>query len=63
MVVWPSGDIESLTLLFFVLVLLTATHDIAVDGWALTLLSKEYLNLSTSCQTLVSPNNNENDVP
>mmetsp|Transcript_2966 Transcript_2966/g.10708 ORF Transcript_2966/g.10708 Transcript_2966/m.10708 type:complete len:634 (+) Transcript_2966:178-2079(+) len=47
-----EGDIENITLLFFVLVLLTATHDIAVDGWALTLLSKEYLNLSTSCQTL-----------
>ncbi len=29
-----------ITLLFFVAVLLAATQDIAVDGWALTLLSK-----------------------
>lgn len=35
-----AGDAASVTALFFVLVLLAATQDIAVDGWALTLLSK-----------------------
>lgn len=42
---WAEGkleeaDIVSVTGLFFVLVLLAATQDIAVDGWALTLLSR-----------------------
>lgn len=31
----------SITALFFLLVLLAATQDIAVDGWALTLLSRK----------------------
>ena len=35
-----EADIVSITVLFFVLVLLAATQDIAVDGWALTLLSR-----------------------
>ncbi|XP_018647824.1 putative solute carrier family 33 (acetyl-CoA transporter [Schistosoma mansoni] len=35
-----SVDIIPLTITFFVLTFLTATQDIAVDGWALTLLSK-----------------------
>lgn len=35
-----DADIGAVTLLFFVLVLLAATQDIAVDGWALTLLSR-----------------------
>lgn len=33
----------SITVLFFVLVLLAATQDIAVDGWALTLLSRKHI--------------------
>ena len=33
----------SITCLFFVLVLLAATQDIAVDGWALTLLSRKHI--------------------
>ena len=36
-----EADIMSITALFFVLVLLAATQDIAVDGWALTLLSRK----------------------
>lgn len=36
-----EADIVSITVLFFVLVLLAATQDIAVDGWALTLLSRK----------------------
>ena len=35
-----AADIGSITALFFALVLLAATQDIAVDGWALTLLSR-----------------------
>lgn len=38
-----QADIVSITGLFFVLVLLAATQDIAVDGWALTLLSRQHL--------------------
>jgi PAT family acetyl-CoA transporter-like MFS transporter 1 len=45
---WAEGrlkeaDIVSITALFFVLVLLAATQDIAVDGWALTLLSRQHI--------------------
>ena len=36
-----EADIISITVLFFALVLLAATQDIAVDGWALTLLSRQ----------------------
>ena len=36
-----EADIVSITVLFFFLVLLAATQDIAVDGWALTLLSRK----------------------
>ena len=35
-----AADIWAVTALFFFLVLLAATQDIAVDGWALTLLSR-----------------------
>jgi hypothetical protein len=38
-----QADIVSITGLFFVLVLLAATQDIAVDGWALTLLSRQHV--------------------
>ncbi len=38
-----EADIVSITSLFFVLVLLAATQDIAVDGWALTLLSRHHI--------------------
>lgn len=37
------ADVTAITALFFVLVLLAATQDIAVDGWALTLLSKKHV--------------------
>ena len=45
---WAEGrlkeaDIISVTALFFILVLLAATQDIAVDGWALTLLSRQHI--------------------
>lgn len=42
---WLSGEhkgpnIEILTTLFFILNFLAATQDIAVDGWALTMLKR-----------------------
>lgn len=38
-----AGNAAGVTSLFFLLVLLAATQDIAVDGWALTLLSKQHV--------------------
>ena len=35
-----NADVASITALFFLLVLMAATQDIAVDGWALTLLAR-----------------------
>ena len=35
-----DADVVSITALFFLLVLMAATQDIAVDGWALTLLAR-----------------------
>eukprot|EP00210_Caulerpa_lentillifera_P004142 g3948.t1 len=47
-----SSDILGLSLVFFLLVLLAATQDIAVDGWALTLLSKNHVGYQSTCQTV-----------
>ncbi|KAI8473191.1 MAG: acetyl-coenzyme A transporter 1-domain-containing protein [Monoraphidium minutum] len=47
-----DGDVVSLTALFFAFVLLAATQDIAVDGWALTLLPPEHVEYASTCQTL-----------
>lgn len=47
-----SSDIIGLSFLFFFLVLLAATQDIAVDGWALTMLSKKHLGYASTCQTV-----------
>ncbi|KAF9436723.1 hypothetical protein BGZ76_003165 [Entomortierella beljakovae] len=44
--------IGSLTVVFFVLIFFSATQDIAVDGWALTLLSKESLSFASTAQTI-----------
>lgn len=49
------GDSDSapnvifLTAMFFFLYTLAATQDIAVDGWALTMLSKENVGLASTC--------------
>lgn len=45
---WAEGrlqdaNVTAITMLFFLLVLFAATQDIAVDGWALTLLSKKHV--------------------
>ena len=47
-----AGDVPTATLFFFALVLLAATQDIAVDGWALTLLSRERVGWASTCQTV-----------
>ncbi|DBB18433.1 TPA: hypothetical protein ACH3X3_000077 [Trebouxia sp. C0006] len=47
-----SADVVSITALFFLLVLMAATQDIAVDGWALTLLARNNVGYASTCQTL-----------
>lgn len=41
-----------LTLVFVALIFLAATQDIAVDGWALTLLSQDNLSYASTAQTI-----------
>ncbi|KAH9921404.1 MFS general substrate transporter [Fomitopsis serialis] len=48
----PAEYINVLTAAFTTLVFLSATQDIAVDGWALTLLSEENLSFASTCQTI-----------
>ena len=45
-------DIKGVTLFFFTLYLLLATQDIAVDGWALTMLSKENRGKGPVCNSI-----------
>lgn len=45
-------NIVSLTWYFGLLVFLCATQDIAVDGWALTILSKQSLSFASTAQTV-----------
>ncbi|KAF2192804.1 hypothetical protein K469DRAFT_717402 [Zopfia rhizophila CBS 207.26] len=47
-----SNGIWSFTWWWFALVFLCATQDIAVDGWALTLLSEENLAYASTAQTV-----------
>jgi hypothetical protein len=46
------GQVVPLTALFFCFVLLAATQDVAVDGWALTLLRPPHVEYAATCQTL-----------
>ncbi|KAJ7450051.1 acetyl-coenzyme A transporter 1-domain-containing protein [Mycena galericulata] len=48
----PSHHVAHLTNVFTALVFFSATQDIAVDGWALTLLSPENLSYASTCQTI-----------
>ncbi|RKP10093.1 acetyl-coenzyme A transporter 1-domain-containing protein [Thamnocephalis sphaerospora] len=52
----PKGDgwenTYALTFIFLVVVFLSATQDIAVDGWALNLLSEENLSYASTAQTV-----------
>ncbi|PHJ22804.1 acetyl-coenzyme a transporter [Cystoisospora suis] len=45
-------DVEALTLFFGVLYFLMATQDIAVDGWALTMLSQDNKGMASTCNTV-----------
>lgn len=47
-----SSKLYTFTFVFFTLVMLCATQDIAVDGWALTLLSPENLSYASTAQTV-----------
>uniref|UniRef100_A0A060TAU7 ARAD1D28864p n=1 Tax=Blastobotrys adeninivorans TaxID=409370 RepID=A0A060TAU7_BLAAD len=44
--------VVKITIFFFILVFLCATQDIAVDGWALTLLSPPSLSYASTAQTI-----------
>jgi hypothetical protein len=44
--------VTKITAIFLLLVFFSATQDIAVDGWALTLLSKENINYASTAQTV-----------
>ncbi|KAL4068251.1 acetyl-coenzyme A transporter 1-domain-containing protein [Scleroderma yunnanense] len=48
----PADNVHELTFVFTSLVFFSATQDIAVDGWALTLLSQENLSYASTCQTV-----------
>jgi hypothetical protein len=45
-------NLSILSMCFFFLILLCATQDIAVDGWALTILSKNALSYASTAQTI-----------
>ena len=47
-----TPDVSTLTLFFFVLYLLMATQDIAVDGWALTMLSRANVSYASTCNSV-----------
>uniref|UniRef100_UPI00398F470A acetyl-coenzyme A transporter 1 isoform X2 n=1 Tax=Pristiophorus japonicus TaxID=55135 RepID=UPI00398F470A len=47
-----SPNIVKLTVVFFMFGFLAATQDIAVDGWALTMLSKENVGLASTCNSV-----------
>lgn len=45
-------DVVTLTAVFFMLAFLAATQDIAVDGWALTMLSRENVGYASTCNSV-----------
>ena len=54
---WMADDgsepnVEALTALFFALYFLCATQDIAVDGWALTMLSEARVGWASTCNSV-----------
>ncbi|ONH66677.1 Acetyl-coenzyme A transporter 1 [Cyberlindnera fabianii] len=48
----PEKNLITITWAFFFLVFLCATQDIAVDGWALTILSPNALSYASTAQTI-----------
>lgn len=49
---YEAADVLGLTWTFVGVVFLAATQDIAVDGWALTLLSPANVGYASTCQTI-----------
>jgi len=47
-----SGEVLILTIIFFLLNFGAATQDIAVDGWCLTMLSKENVGWASTCNSV-----------
>uniref|UniRef100_A0A8C6RDD4 Solute carrier family 33 (acetyl-CoA transporter), member 1 n=1 Tax=Nannospalax galili TaxID=1026970 RepID=A0A8C6RDD4_NANGA len=47
-----SPDVVALTVAFFLFEFLAATQDIAVDGWALTMLSRENVGYASTCNSV-----------
>ncbi|XP_029372826.1 acetyl-coenzyme A transporter 1 [Echeneis naucrates] len=47
-----SPKVVTLTAVFFMLAFLAATQDIAVDGWALTMLSRENVGYASTCNSV-----------
>lgn len=47
-----SPDVPYLTFVFFMLNFLAATQDIAVDGWALTMLSQKNVGYASTCNSV-----------
>ncbi|VEU22892.1 DEKNAAC103975 [Brettanomyces naardenensis] len=47
-----ASNLSELTAWFFLLIFFCATQDIAVDGWALTILSKGALSYASTAQTV-----------
>ncbi|XP_049581436.1 acetyl-coenzyme A transporter 1 [Syngnathus scovelli] len=45
-------NVVALTTVFFMLAFLAATQDIAVDGWALTMLSRENVGYASTCNSV-----------
>jgi MFS transporter, PAT family, solute carrier family 33 (acetyl-CoA transportor), member 1 len=45
-------DVQTLTAFFMVLYFLMATQDIAVDGWALTMLSRANVGYASTCNAI-----------
>lgn len=45
-------DVTALTVTFFLFEFLAATQDIAVDGWALTMLSRENVGYASTCNSV-----------
>ena len=43
---------NELAVVFFVAIACAATQDIAVDGWALTLLSEHNITYASTCQSI-----------
>ncbi|KAH0624099.1 hypothetical protein JD844_007462 [Phrynosoma platyrhinos] len=47
-----SPDVVALTVTFFLFEFLAATQDIVVDGWALTMLSRENVGYASTCNSV-----------